>query len=47
MQDLTKMSTTELKDLYAECLNKITQMVADLETVVLCSEIERELQKRK
>ena len=45
--DLTKYTTFQLEEMHKECKEKITKMIADLSTIVLCAEIEQELQKRK
>lgn len=45
--NLKDFSTPDLEKLLAQCKEKICKMIADLDTIMLCSEIEKELQTRK
>ena len=45
--NVKELTTFELKNIYDSCKEKISKMVADLDTILLCSEVEEELSKRK
>ena len=44
--DLTNFTTKELIDMQITCIDKISKMIADPQTIELCAAIEEELKKR-
>lgn len=45
--NLKDLTTFQLEELKKECIEKISKMTADIETVILCTEIDQELRARK